>query len=113
MSMSGGKSDVKVAFITDEIAADPDGISASAQVANNAALVIGGALHSGNAIALAGAARKIEITSGAIIIAVVRKNQPYPNPEPEFLIMSGDMLILFGSHMQLDKSIEYLQKGPQ
>ena len=57
--------------------------------------------------------KKIEINSGAIIIAVVRKNQPYPNPEPEFLIMSGDMLILFGSHMQLDKSIEYLQKGPQ
>ena len=57
--------------------------------------------------------KKIEISSGAIIIAVVRKNQPYPNPEPEFLIMSGDMLILFGSHMQLDKSIEYLQKGPQ
>ena len=56
---------------------------------------------------------KIEITSGAIIIAVVRKNQPYPNPEPEFLIMSGDMLILFGSHMQLDKTIKYLQKGPQ
>ena len=59
-----GVSDVKVAFISDEIAADPDGISASAQVANNAALVIGGALHVGNAYSSAGSARKIVIVSG-------------------------------------------------
>ena len=76
MSMSGGKSDVKVAFITDEIAADPDGISASAQVANNAALVIGCALHSGNAIALAGAARKIEITSAQPQITKISQKIP-------------------------------------
>tara|TARA_R110000787_G_scaffold192927_2_gene304469 strand:- start:198 stop:818 length:621 start_codon:yes stop_codon:yes gene_type:complete len=59
-----GVSDVKVAFISDEIAADPDGISASAQVANNAALVIGGALHVGNAYSSAGSARKIVVVSG-------------------------------------------------
>jgi hypothetical protein len=59
-----GVSDVKVAFISDEIAADPDGISASAQVANNAALVIGGALHVGNAYSSAGSSRKIVIVSG-------------------------------------------------
>ena len=56
--------------------------------------------------------KEIEICSGSIIIAVVRKNQPHPNPGADFLIMSGDMLILFGSHMQLDKAIKYLQKGP-
>jgi len=56
---------------------------------------------------------EIDISSGSIIIAVVRKNQPHPNPEPDFLTMSGDMLILFGSHMQLNKAIKYLQEGPQ
>jgi CPA2 family monovalent cation:H+ antiporter-2 len=55
---------------------------------------------------------EINISSGSIIIAVVRKNQPHPNPESEFLILSGDTLILFGSHMQLNKAIHYLQDGP-
>ncbi len=50
--------------------------------------------------------------SGATVIAVVRKNKPHPNPQPDFLVLSGDMLILFGSHMQLSKSILYLREGP-
>ncbi|MEK9627594.1 MAG: cation:proton antiporter [Nitrospinota bacterium] len=56
---------------------------------------------------------EINISSGSIIIAVVRQNKPYPNPGPDFSTMSGDMLILFGSHMQLDKAIKYLQEGPK
>ena len=56
--------------------------------------------------------KEIEVGSGSIIIAVVRKNQPHPNPGADFLIMSGDMLILFGSHMQLDKAIKHLERGP-
>ena len=59
----GVQSDVKVTFISDEVAADADGISASAQVDENAALTIGGALHSGNTITFI-SARKIVITSG-------------------------------------------------
>lgn len=55
---------------------------------------------------------EINISSGSTIIAVVRNNQPHPNPEAEFLILSGDILILFGSHMQLNKAIHYLQEGP-
>ena len=58
-----GVSDVKVAFISDEVAADPNGFSASAQVANNAALVLGGALADGGAVTL-GSARTVSITSG-------------------------------------------------
>lgn len=57
--------------------------------------------------------REIDIGSGAIIIAVVRKNEPHPNPGPDFLTLSGDILILFGSHMQLDKAIHYLKEGLQ
>ena len=48
--------------ISDETAADPNGISASANPGNNAALTIGGALHSGNTVALTGG-RIVEITS--------------------------------------------------
>ena len=59
----GAVSDVKVTFISDEVAADPNGFSASAQVANNAALVLGGALASGGAVTL-GSARTVSITSG-------------------------------------------------
>jgi len=55
---------------------------------------------------------EINISSGSTIIAVVRKNQPHPNPGSRFLILSGDILILFGSHMQLNKAIHYLQEGP-
>jgi len=56
---------------------------------------------------------EINIKSGAIIIAVVRNNKSHPNPGPEFAVLSGDMLILFGSHIQLDKAIKNLQDGSQ
>ena len=57
-------SDVKARFISDEVAADADGISASAQVGNNAALVIGGALADSGAVTLAGSGRKLVVVSG-------------------------------------------------
>ena len=48
-----GRTDVKAVFITaDTTALDADGISVAAAVGNNAALVIGGALASGGAVAL-------------------------------------------------------------
>ena len=49
----GARSDVKAVTITaDTVALDADGISVAAAVGNNAALVIGGALASGGAVAL-------------------------------------------------------------
>lgn len=51
--------------------------------------------------------------SGATVIAVVRNNKPHPNPGFEFLVLPSDMIILFGSHMQLNKSIQYLREGPE
>ena len=56
---------------------------------------------------------QINNKSEAIIIAVVRNNKSYPNPGPELSILPGDMLILFGSHMQLDNAIKNLQEGSQ
>ncbi|MBT5028985.1 MAG: potassium transporter Kef [Nitrospinaceae bacterium] len=56
---------------------------------------------------------EIDITAltGAVVIAVVRKNKPHPNPGSDFVILSGDILILFGSHIQLDRAITYLGSG--
>ena len=53
---------MQVKHISDETAADDNGISASANPGNNAALTIGGALHSGNTVTLTGG-RIVEITS--------------------------------------------------
>ena len=49
--------------------------------------------------------------TGAVVIAVVRNNKAHPNPDSEFTVMSGDTLILFGSHLQLDRAIAYLKSG--
>ena len=56
---------------------------------------------------------KVTERTGAVVIAVVRNNKPYPNPGSEFAILSGDMLILFGSHKQLDRAITYLRCGKE
>jgi monovalent cation:H+ antiporter-2, CPA2 family len=55
---------------------------------------------------------KIDV-KGVIVIAVIRKNKPHPNPGADFLVLPGDMLILFGSHMQLSKAIQYLREDPK
>ena len=55
-------SDVQATFVV-SAAADPNGISESAQVANNANLVIGGALASGGAVTFDNP-RNVTITSG-------------------------------------------------
>ena len=59
--------------------------------------------------------RDMNITerTGAVVIAVVRKNKPHPNPGSEFAVLLGDMLILFGSHQQLDRAITYLRSGQE
>ncbi len=56
---------------------------------------------------------KIKDKTGARLIAVVRKNDVHPNPPQDFSIQSGDILVLFGRHIELDKSLELLEKGPK
>lgn len=53
----------------------------------------------------------ISARTGAIVIAVVRKNKPHPNPSPEFVVLTGDIFILLGSHVQLDQSLKVLKYG--
>ena len=53
---------MKATHVSDEVAVDDNGISASANPSNKADLTIGGALHSGNTVTNAGG-RIVEITS--------------------------------------------------
>lgn len=42
--------------------------------------------------------------SGATIIAVVRQGKPTTNPPPDWLLQPGDVLVLVGTHAQLDSA---------
>jgi CPA2 family monovalent cation:H+ antiporter-2 len=53
----------------------------------------------------------ISARTGAVVIAVVRKNKPHPNPDPELVVLTGDIFILLGSHVQLDRSLKILRSG--
>ena len=53
----------------------------------------------------------ISARTGAVVIAIVRKNKPHPNPGPEFVVLAGDVFILLGSHVQLDQSLKILKHG--
>lgn len=50
--------------------------------------------------------------TGASIIAVVRQGQPHVNPMPDFVILTGDVLILVGNHPQLDAAHALLDPTP-
>jgi CPA2 family monovalent cation:H+ antiporter-2 len=47
--------------------------------------------------------------SGTTIIAIVRKGKAVTNPEAEFEIENGDILVLLGSHAELSKASEILK----
>ena len=53
----------------------------------------------------------ISARTGAVIIALVRKNKPLPNPGLKLVVMVGDIFILLGSHVQLNKSLKTLKDG--
>jgi CPA2 family monovalent cation:H+ antiporter-2 len=51
--------------------------------------------------------------TGAVIIALVRKNKPLPNPDLKLVVMAEDIFILLGSHVQLNKSLKTLKDGKE
>ncbi|MFN8625513.1 MAG: cation:proton antiporter [Candidatus Binatia bacterium] len=46
--------------------------------------------------------------TGATVIAVVRGGQPSTNPSPDFAMQPGDILVMVGSHGQLDQALTRL-----
>ncbi|MBI5763965.1 MAG: cation:proton antiporter [Planctomycetes bacterium] len=49
--------------------------------------------------------------SGATVIAIVRSGKPVTNPSPDTHMQAGDVLVLVGSHEQLDKAKTLLSKS--
>jgi K+:H+ antiporter len=54
---------------------------------------------------------KLGKDSGVKLIAVVRNNDLQANPDSEFRFRVGDIVILFGRHAKLDRSLKYLRYG--
>ena len=49
--------------------------------------------------------------TGTMILTVVRDRNPFTNPGPDFKILAGDLLVLLGSHAQLDKAERLLSSN--
>ncbi len=47
--------------------------------------------------------------TGVTIVAVTRAGQPTPNPSPDFRLAAGDVLVLVGTHRQLDEARRALE----
>ena len=45
---------------------------------------------------------------GVTVIAVVRNGESIHNPPPDFLLLAGDVLVLLGSHQELDQAMRLL-----
>lgn len=59
--------------------------------------------------------RDIELRArtGVTIVAVTRHGQPIANPQPDFQLMAGDVLVLVGAHRQLDDARALLDPPTQ
>ena len=51
--------------------------------------------------------------SGATAIAIVRNEKSMTNPPSEMQLETGDVLVLVGSHAQIDNAFSYLETGAQ
>jgi len=51
---------------------------------------------------------ELRARSGVTVIAVVRDGKSTHNPPPEFVLGAGDVLVLLGSHAELDRATELL-----
>lgn len=49
--------------------------------------------------------------AGATVIAVVRGGEPLTNPDPDLQLVPGDSLVLVGSHAELERAFDLLEKG--
>ncbi len=49
--------------------------------------------------------------TGATVVAVARNGEAITNPEPGFILLSGDIVVLLGAHADLDKATNLLVKG--
>ena len=48
--------------------------------------------------------------TGATIIAVVRQEKSLPNPRPDLRLEAGDVLVLVGSHVEIERAFICLEE---
>ena len=51
----------------------------------------------------------LKARSGALIINIIRGNQTITNPPSDFVLQAADQLVLFGSHIAIDKALNILE----
>jgi CPA2 family monovalent cation:H+ antiporter-2 len=56
---------------------------------------------------------RLRQTAGVTIIAVVRRDRPLATPGPDFRIEAGDILVIVGSHAELDAAFSLLEGRPR
>ncbi len=49
--------------------------------------------------------------SGATVIAVMRADRALPNPPPDLVLEAGDILVLIGSHAEVERAFEALRES--
>ncbi len=54
---------------------------------------------------------RIRTRSGVSVVAVLRGNQTFPSPEPDFRIEPGDTLVLVGTPEGIEQTQEILRNG--
>jgi len=55
---------------------------------------------------------ELHARTGVTVIAVVRDGKSTHNPAPDFRLAAGDVLVLLGSHKELDEAIQILSPPP-
>ncbi len=50
--------------------------------------------------------------SGATVIALVREGNAVTNPGPDIVLQADDLLVLLGSHQELDRAVDVLTRSP-
>jgi CPA2 family monovalent cation:H+ antiporter-2 len=71
------------------------------------ARVLEGSLAAGRTLA----ELDLRTRTGALILSVVRNEQPLPTPGPETRLAAGDLLVLFGPHVAIDRALEVFEPG--
>jgi CPA2 family monovalent cation:H+ antiporter-2 len=51
---------------------------------------------------------KIRANTGATIISVIRGEEHTPNPQSDFKLKENDVIVLMGSHEQIEKAVDYI-----
>ena len=52
----------------------------------------------------------IRKNTGATVIAVARHGEAITNPGPDLILQSGDIVVLLGAHVDLDRAVVLLTK---